>query len=285
MSTSPSQSVFDAPARCASCVADVFGESGLHAVHAPNKARKTAPAALHSFSWQCFMGVHHNRCPARLVDPSQRLSERDLQKVEPVGFVGWPASESRVLTYASLQRVKVRHGTSPPSPPPREERGPLVHEHPPARVQVRAKIRALDSPDRVGQGGFGDLPRLSGVGAPIAKRAAEAVNGPPFRKPLVSQNLRQGHRGEPRPPPGDLAGGRRSIAVPALFRARRYAFSPACAPSDLISRTHSRPPPAGCADQEVGVPWPLQTAHAYCHTQKNRWQRTLFAARLTGGKV
>ena len=54
--------------------------------------------------------------------------------------------------------------------------------------------------------------------------------------------------------------GRRSAfqAVPALFRARHNAFSPACAPSDLISRTHSRPPSAGCADQEVGVPWPLR---------------------------
>ena len=73
-------------------------------------------------------------------------------------------------------------------------------------------------------------------------------------------------------------------AVPALFRARDYALSPACAPSDLISRTHSRPPSAGCADQEVGVPWPLRH-HTYCRTRKNKWQRTLFAARETGGKV
>ena len=49
-------------------------------------------------------------------------------------------------------------------------------------------------------------------------------------------------------------------AVPALFRARHYAFSPACAPSDLISRTHSRPPSAGCADQEVGVPYTFHSA-------------------------
>ena len=53
-------------------------------------------------------------------------------------------------------------------------------------------------------------------------------------------------------------GGRRSKPVPALLRAWDYAVFPACAPSDLISRAHSRPPSAGCADQEVGVPWPLR---------------------------
>ena len=47
-------------------------------------------------------------------------------------------------------------------------------------------------------------------------------------------------------------GGRRSKPSPR-FRAWHYAFS-ASAPTDLISRTHSRPPSAVCADQEVGVP-------------------------------
>ena len=108
--------------------------------------------------------------------------------------MGWPASESRVLTYASLQRVKVRHGTSPPSLRPVRNAAHWSMSTRRRAYKSERKYAPSTPPDRVGQGGFGDLPRLSGVGAPIAKRAAEAVNGPPFRKPLVSQNLRQGHR-------------------------------------------------------------------------------------------
>jgi len=73
---------------------------------------------------------------------------------------------------------------------------PRIHEPAPALEEIGAEIGPLHAAHRMRKRGFCDLPRLAGVGAPVAERGAEAMNGRAFGKPCLVQHPGEHRIGE-----------------------------------------------------------------------------------------